>query len=111
MTETVDTAPATEPVDPLCAVLEDDLLSDDLLSDDLLTDGLLDDGGWVEAEFNAIIAANWDAEPPEPDGPSTGLPRRWDRPRRSRRTPSRQRLVDQVAARSRQRRQRSPPGS
>ena len=106
MTETVDTGPAEKPVDPLCAVLEDDRLTDDLL-----TDGLLDDADWVEAEFNAIIAANWDAEPPEPDGPSTGLPRRWDRPRRRRRTPSGQLLADQVAATSRHRRQRSPPGS
>ena len=39
-----------------------------------------DDTVWVDAEFYAIIAANWDTEPPAPPGPPTGLPARWNQP-------------------------------
>jgi len=50
-------------------------------ADDLLT-SLEDevrnvDTAWIDAEFAAIIAANWDATPPPPPKTPSGIPARW----------------------------------
>ena len=75
-----------------------------------LSDVELDDADWVNAEFEAIIAANFDAEPPRSPGPPAGLPARWPRTRGTPRRPgSQQRPVSAVMIGSHHRRQRSPP--
>jgi hypothetical protein len=94
MTDTVDGPPVADQIDALLTLLED---------------AWFDDTGWVDAEFTAIIAANWDTEPPDPCGPPTGLPNRWNPPCRNRRPGSRQRLADQMMANEHHGRQRSPP--
>ena len=94
MTNTVDSAPAADLLEELLGLLEDQLC---------------ENSEWVDAEFAAIIAANWDHEPPEPPGQPTGLPYRWASPRRTRWPGSRPRLADQVMANGHHRRQRSPP--
>ena len=69
-----------------------------------------DDTVWVDAEFYAIIAANWDAEPPAPPGPPTGRPAQWHQPDGARWwRRSRQRLAGRQMAGKHHRRQRSPP--
>jgi hypothetical protein len=94
MTKTVDSAPAADLLDPVLGLLEDQLF---------------ESSEWVDAEFAAIIAANWDQEPPEPPGQPTGLPYRWTSPRRPRWPRCCARLADQVMADDHHRRQRSPP--
>ena len=94
MTGIVDSSPVDGDIDEFLTRLEDEWL---------------DDTVWVDAEFYAIIAANWDTEPPEPPGPPAGLPARWTPPRRSRQPGSIQPVTDQVTAGHRHRRQRSPP--
>ena len=94
MTDTVDSPPAADEIDAFLTRLGDEWP---------------DDTDWVDAEFTAIIAANWDTEPPRPVGPPTGLPNRWKLPRGTRRPASHQRPTDQVMANDHHRRERSPP--
>ena len=35
------------------------------------------EAAWIDAEFAAIIAASWDANPPPPPQPPSGIPARW----------------------------------
>jgi len=35
------------------------------------------EAAWIDAEFTAIIAANWDATPPPPPKTPSGIPARW----------------------------------
>ena len=100
MTGIVDTSPAPEDIAPE----EIESLFDGL------ADAPLDDADWIAAEFASIIAANFDAEPPDIPGPPVGLPARWPRPGgRPRRSAARQRLTNPVMAGAQHRRQRSPP--
>ncbi len=71
--------------------------------------GGFDDPAWIDAEFFAIISANWDIEPPVPPARPTGLPARSDPPSRAERPGSRQRLTGETVADERHRRERSPP--
>jgi hypothetical protein len=91
---TVDSPPAADRIESILTLLEDERL---------------DDADWIDAEFTAIIAANWDTEPPEPSGPPAGLPARWNPPRRAHSRGSAHRLGNRVMAHDHQRRQRSPP--
>ena len=95
MTSTIAEPPAADQIDSFLTQLED----------------AFDDTVWVDAEFYAIIAANFDTEPPEPPQPPTGLPARWHQPGGTRWRRSRQRLASQVVAGHHHRRQRSPPNS
>ena len=94
MTVIMGSPPAADETDSLHTLLED----------------AFDDTGWVDAEFYAIIAANFDTEPPKPPDPPTGLPARWNQPDdvRWQRGP-RHRPAGQVMASDQHRRQRSPP--
>jgi hypothetical protein len=94
MTAIVDSPPSADQVDALLSSLEDQWF---------------DDTDWVDAEFNAIIAGYWDTTTPQPPGPPTALPARWNQPHGPRQQRSRQRLAGQVMADSHHRRQRSPP--
>ena len=94
MTGLVNSLPAADPIDSFLTSFEDEEF---------------DDTAWVDAEFYAIIAANWDIEPPAPPQPPTGLPARWHQPGGVRWWRSRQRLAGQVVAGEHHRRQRSPP--
>ena len=95
MTSILTSLPATDEIDSFLAQFEGEGF---------------DDAVWVDAEFYAIIAANWDVEPPAPPGAPTGLPARWNQPDAGRRwRESRQRLAGQPMNGTHHRRQRSPP--
>ena len=71
---------------------------------------MFDDTVWVDAEFYAIIAANWDTEPPVPPGPPTGRSARWNQPGGAQWwRGTGQCLAGQVRVGDHHRRQRSPP--
>ena len=93
MTSTIGGPPIADPIDWSLTQFED----------------AFDDTVWVDAEFYAIIAANWDTEPPAPPRPPTGLPARWHQPGGTRWRGVRQRLASQVVTGDHHRRQRSPP--
>ena len=94
MTATTASPPAADQIHSFPAPVED----------------VFDDTVWIDAEFYAIIAANFDTEPPKPPDPPTGLPARWNQPDdvRWQRGP-RHRPAGQVMAGDQHRRQRSPP--
>jgi hypothetical protein len=94
MTGIVDSPPAADEIDWFLGRVQDERFDDPL---------------WVDLEFDAIIAANWDTEPPDPPEPPTGLPARWHRTGRTARSEPPQRSADQVMAGDHRRRQRSPP--
>ena len=67
------------------------------------------EAAWINAEFEALIAANWKTEPPRPPEPPVCLPARWPNEGHAARAGSRRPpRPQQVASRSRGR-QRSPP--
>jgi hypothetical protein len=67
------------------------------------------EAAWINAEFEALIAANWKTEPPPPPQPPACLPARYPNERHAARAGShRPPKPQQVASRSRGR-QRSPP--
>jgi hypothetical protein len=67
------------------------------------------EAAWIDAEFEALIAANWKTEPPRPPEPPVCLPARWPNERHAAQAGSRRPpRPEQVASRNRAR-QRSPP--
>lgn len=87
---------------PSAAAVIDELLDD--LDAEQFVDTL-----WVDAEFSAIIAANFDTEPPEPPAAPTGLPHRWQPSLGRPYLGPRLRLTGLVIPGEQHRRQRSPP--
>lgn len=78
---------------------------------DTLEDELRDiEAAWIDAEFDAMIAANWEAEPPPPPKMPRRVDRRWNNNHRRlnladvRRDQARPRLNTKPTSR-----QRSPP--
>lgn len=65
---------------------------------------------WVDDEFAAIVAANWQGEPPTPTFPGN-LPPRWNRPEPWRRPEPRRWPAARRLAPASRGRQRSPPTS
>jgi hypothetical protein len=95
MTDIAECTPAVDEIEAFLAGVGDEQFDDSL---------------WVDAEFAAIIAANWDIEPPDPPTPPTVLPARWGRSGRPVGPRSEhQRPTEQVMAGDHHRRQRSPP--
>ena len=94
----------------MTAIMGSPPAADELNSFPAQFEDVFDDTVWIDAEFYAIIAANWDLEPPAPPEPPTGLPARWNQPDGARWWPGfLQRWGGQVMAGDHHRRQRSPP--
>jgi len=64
---------------------------------------------WVDLEFEAIIAANFDTAPPPPADRPTSLPNRWGGRPTAPRPENPGRLQEQKSPRDSHGRQRSPP--
>ena len=64
---------------------------------------------WVDLEFEAIIAANFDTATPPPAKRPTGLPNRWSGHPAGPRPDNASGLQEQTSPRDNHRRQRSPP--
>ena len=94
MTDIVESTPTAEQIDAFLTQLNEERF---------------DDPVWVDAEFYAVIAANFDTNPPEPPQPPTAIRARGHQSRGAEQPKSRQGPAGQVLAGDQQGRQRSPP--